>query len=200
MTLMTLATIVNDNARPLANAPVFDVPVLAVRDEDARDIAAREALLDESFGLARRRKTCERLREGRAPARGLALAACEDARLVGTIRLWDVDAGGVPALLLGPMAVAAGYRGRGVGGRLMGEALFRAASLGHTAVLLVGDAPYYERFGFSRASTRRLTMPGPVEIERFLGLEFEPGALDAASGMVVATGEPAIAARRGRAA
>ena len=31
-----------------------------------------------------------------------------------------------------------------------------------SAVLLVGDAPYYERFGFSAAATGGLWLPGPV--------------------------------------
>jgi predicted N-acetyltransferase YhbS len=70
----------------------------------------------------------------------------------------------------------------------MCDALFRAVCHGHRAVLLVGDAPYYARFGFERRLTLGLDMPGPVEADRFLGLELEPGALAGARGRVVATG------------
>lgn len=157
--------------------------------ESPRHVAAREALLDAA--LANRfAKTCERLREGRLPAHGLAFAAMEDARLVGTVRLWNVSAGpGRPALLLGPLAVDAAARGAGIGARLVRHALSQAGTLGHRAVLLVGDAPYYERFGFSGALTQALWLPGPVERERFLGLELVPGALAGAAGLVNATGE-----------
>lgn len=170
---------------------------IAVREERFDDFVARENLLDASLGVHRRRKSSERLREGRLPARGLALSAQDGARLVGTVRLWHVDAGGQPALLLGPLAVAASHRSRGVGGRLMREAIARARALGHGAILLVGDAPYYARFGFQLAPAA-LAMPGPFERERFLALELRPGALDGARGVLAPTGER-IARRNGEA-
>ena len=162
--------------------------MIAIRPEAASDLAAREALLDCAFGEERFRKTSERLREGRLPA--LALVAEDKAgRLAGTVRLWHVSAGpGRPALLLGPLAVDASRRGEGLGGRLMRAALGRAAMLGEKAVLLVGDSPYYGRFGFDAALTERLWLPGPVERERFLGLELRDGALQGAAGLVSATG------------
>ena len=165
-------------------------PHLRIRDERAADFSAREKLLDASFGAARRKKTSERLRENRLPAAGLALAAVEGGQLVGTLRLWHVDAGSAacPALLLGPLAVAASHRSQGLGTRLICEALYRALARGHDAVLLVGDLAYYERFGFSRALTTGLDLPGPVDRARFLGLELETGALAGARGMVRASG------------
>jgi predicted N-acetyltransferase YhbS len=158
--------------------------------ELAAHISAREALLDQAFGPNRRAKTSERLREGRLPAHDLAFAALEDdGRLVGTIRLWNVSAGpGRAALLLGPLAVDETLRSAGVGGKLMRHAIGAAASLGHGAILLVGDAPYYQRFGFSAEATERLWLPGPYERERFLALELAPGALDGAAGLVNPTG------------
>src|SRR6185312_565152 len=77
----------------------------AIRAERASDVVAREALLDGCFGVNRQLRTCQRLRDGRAPAEGLALSAVCEGRLVGTVRLWHVSAGGVPALVLGPLAV-----------------------------------------------------------------------------------------------
>ena len=193
-------------------------------------------LLDRAFGPARTAKTCERLRAGRLPARGLSLVARTagfgggavvggqlmgeqltggqlmggqlmgprldatgrdpDGATVGTVRLWHVDAGGVAALMLGPLAVAASARRLGVGARLMEEAIARARALGHDAIVLVGDAPYYARFGFERRHTLGLHMPGPVEAARFLGLELTDGALAAASGLVRPTGAADLAARR----
>jgi predicted N-acetyltransferase YhbS len=131
------------------------------------------------------------------PAPGLALAATDAGDLVGTLRMWHVLAGEVPALLLGPLAVVKAYRSRGIGRRLMAEALLRAASAGHKAVLLVGDAAYYEPFGFSRRHTLGLSLPGPVDEARFLGLELKGGALKAARGFVVAAGARDLPAYRG---
>ncbi len=162
--------------------------MIQIRDERAADFAAREHLLDVCFGEARFTKTCERLREGRLPADGLALVVEMQDRLVATVRLWDVDAGGTPALMLGPIAVDPALHGLGIGNGLMREALSRAAALGHRAVILVGDAPYYARFGFTHERVGTLGLPGPYAPERFLGLDLVPGALDGASGMVRATG------------
>ncbi len=159
-----------------------------IHAETRFDVSARERLLDAAFGPARFAKTCERLREGRLPAEGLAFTARVGGRLIGTVRLWDIAAGGVPALLLGPLAVDAAHEGKGVGSALMRHALAEAERLGHGAVLLVGDAPYYARFGFSPAPTANLLLPGPVDLARFLALELKPGALAHAHGLVAPTG------------
>lgn len=165
----------------------------AIRDETPGDAESREALLDDAFGPARFLKTCQRLRDGSAPAPGLALVANDCVGgLIGTLRLWPVLAGGRAALLLGPLAVAAQARSLGVGGALIRESLARASDFGHRAVLLVGDAPYYARFGFERRFTEQLTMPGPVERARFLGLELVAGALEGARGRVIPAAAPAI--------
>jgi len=160
----------------------------AIRAERTSDVVAREALLDACFGDNRHTRTCQRLRDGRAPAEGLALSAVARGRLVGTVRLWHVSAGGVPALILGPLAVDSAYRKFGVGAALMDHALAAARARGHRAALLLGDAPYYARFGFSAAKTGELQLPGAFERERLLALEFAEGALDGAWGMIVPTG------------
>jgi predicted N-acetyltransferase YhbS len=162
--------------------------MVKVRDEIAADVSVREALLDAAFGEARFEKTSERLREGRRPAAKLALSACHEGAMVGTVRLWNVAAGTAgDGLLLGPLAVDEDRRGLGIGSKLMREALWRAARMGHRFVLLVGDAPYYARFGFEPAPIG-LDLPGPVDRARFLAFEIIPGALGHACGMVVATG------------
>jgi predicted N-acetyltransferase YhbS len=164
--------------------------------ETPSDVSAREKLLDASLGSARFGKTSERLREGRLPASGLAFVAKDGSKLIGTIRLWHIMAGGVPALLLGPLAIAKSHEGLGLGSRLMHHALAEAKRLGHKAVLLVGDAPYYTRFGFNRSLTENILLPGPVDLERFLGLELISNSLASAAGLVIATGEKQPLARR----
>jgi len=163
--------------------------MITLRQERPADVEAREALLDEAFGEARYRKASERLREDRLPADGLAFIAAEGKRVIGTARLWDIACGaGKPALLLGPVAVAEDQRGRGIGAALVRRAVETARRLGHGAMLLVGDAPYYGRFGFSAEKTGALWMPGPFERHRLLAVEIKPGALDGARGLINATG------------
>ncbi len=162
---------------------------VVIRQETAPDFSAREALLDLSFGAERWRKTCERLRENRLPAENLAFVAHENGALVGTLRFWSIAAGeDHDALLLGPIAIDPLLRSRGLGGRMIRHGLLCARELGHRAVLLVGDAPYYQRFGFSRHDAEKLDLPGPVDLARFLALELQPGALAGAKGLVRATG------------
>jgi predicted N-acetyltransferase YhbS len=163
--------------------------MITIRQERPTDIEAREALLDLSLGQGRFDKTSERLREGRLPAEDLSFVAVEHGRVIGTVRLWHVSTGtGQPALLLGPLAVAPDRRRRGVGTALVRRALRDARRRGHRALILVGDAPYYGRFGFTVDKTSRLELPGPYERARLLALELVPGELDGAGGLIRATG------------
>jgi predicted N-acetyltransferase YhbS len=151
--------------------------------EDSQDI---EALLDVAFGTARSGKTVYRLRDGVEPIPQLCTVIREDGTLKGSLRFWPVVIGDarVPALLLGPVAVAPADRGKGYARELIWDGLDRARRLGYRIVLLVGDEPYYLRFGFTRAFTMELSLPGPVDLNRFLGLELQPRALSGVSGML----------------
>jgi predicted N-acetyltransferase YhbS len=157
--------------------------MITIRAERPADIAARETLLDVAYGPSRFTKPSQRLREGREPA--LSLVALEHGRLVGTVRLWPVSAGaGRPALLLGPLAVHPDCRQRGIGSALMRRAIRAARVAGHGALVLVGDAAYYGRFGFTAAETGALSMPGAYERDRLLALALAPGALAGARGLI----------------
>jgi predicted N-acetyltransferase YhbS len=159
--------------------------VITLASERAAHTPAIERLLDDAFGPERWQKTCQRLRDGQAPLDGLSLVALADDELVGTVRLWPIVAGGCRAALLGPLAVDVAWRNHGIGGKLMRGAARRARESGERAILLVGDAPYYGRFGFTADLTRDLRLPGPVDPARFLARELVPGALAGANGFVV---------------
>jgi predicted N-acetyltransferase YhbS len=160
--------------------------MVTIRNENVTDIGAREVLLDRAFGTLRLQKSAERLREGRLPAEGLSFTAEDRGCLVGTVRLWNINAGPArPALLLGPLAVDGAWRGLGIGAGLMRRATEAAVQLGCRAIVLVGDAAYYRRFGFSAEKTGRLWMPGPYERPRLLAKGL---ILDHAYGLIVATG------------
>ena len=167
-------------------ALISDAAPFVIRAERASDVVAREALLDACFGANRHTRTCQRLRDGRAPAEGLALSAVRRGRLVGTVRLWHVSAGGKPALVLGPLAVDPSCRELGVGAALMNRALAAAKARGHGAVILLGDAPYYARFGFKVLPPGQLVLPGPADPGRFLALELKDGVLAQRNGAVAA--------------
>jgi predicted N-acetyltransferase YhbS len=165
--------------------------MISIRKERPPDVAAREALLDEAFGNHRWRKSSQRLRDGRSPAEGLAFVATDEKRVIGTARFWTIVCGtGQSALLLGPVAVASDYRNRGIGAALVSHALAAARRRGHRAVVLVGDAPYYSRFGFSTEKTAALRMPGPFERDRLLALEIVPDSLKGARGLLRAPSQP----------
>lgn len=166
--------------------------MVKITAETAADAPAREALLHASFGPGRFRKTAETLRRGLAPAEGLAFAAADTAgRLIGTLRFWNILAGTAgEALLLGPIAIEPASRCQGLGSSLILHGIEAARQYGHRSILLVGDEPYYRRFGFTTGPVENLHLPGPVERARFLGLELKPNALAGAQGLVVASGKP----------
>jgi predicted N-acetyltransferase YhbS len=156
-----------------------------IDSESPGDLDEREFLLDQAMGYERFLKSSENLRRGRTPSDFLALVARGVAEgVVGTVRLWDVRAGEIDALLLGPLAVAPEWSGRGIGSALMVEAISRARILGHGAIVLVGDPSYYARFGFVAEAAAHLDMPGHFERHRLLGLDLSPGWLRAASGLI----------------
>ena len=156
--------------------------IAAELPEEAGEI---EALLDRAFGPDRHGKTVYRLRQGVEPVRELCFTLRNADGLIASIRYWPVLIGtAMPALLLGPIGVEPAVQGKGYGVALMTYSLAQARAQGHRIVLLVGDHDYYARFGFTRAATDGLSLPGPVDRNRFLGLELEPGALAGVTGLV----------------
>ena len=163
---------------------------VVIEPERPGDGAAIEALLDEAFGADRHKKQSYRFRQHVGPIEALSLVARDGERVVGTIRQWPLVIAGTapasmpvmtPALLLGPIGVAADRRNERIGDRLMRESLRLADELGHGIVLLVGDLSYYGRFGFRAAAAHGLFMPGE-DPRRLQVLELEPGALGGISG------------------
>jgi len=166
---------------------------LVIRPELPIDHNAIERLHERAFGPGRFARTAFRLREGAPPVMDLSFTALVGTLLVGSVRMTPIQAGGVPALMLGPLTVEPAFEGRGIGAALMNRSIDTARAKGHRLVLLVGDEPYYSRFGFKRIPPKRLELPGPVNPERFLALELEEGALAGAKGPVMPMPAPAPA-------
>jgi predicted N-acetyltransferase YhbS len=155
-----------------------------IRLEAPGDAPAVEALNADSFGPGRFAKSAYRLREGVWPVARLSFVAVENGVLRGSVRFWPIRVGGADALLLGPLAVQTGQRGRGIGIALMQAGIEAAHGGPWGSILLVGDEPYYARVGFSRLPPGRVRFPGPVDFRRILGLSLMPGGLLNLSGQV----------------
>ncbi|MFD1882633.1 GNAT family N-acetyltransferase [Paracoccus pacificus] len=143
--------------------------------EEPRDWHEVEALMDLCFAPGRTALSSYRLRDGVPPVGELCLCLRNgEGTLTAAIRYWPVRVGGRPVLLLGPVAVHPTAQGEGLGALLMRESLDRAIGMGWARVMLVGDAPYYSRFGFARLDD--VEMPPPTNPDRVLGLELQAGA------------------------
>ncbi len=152
--------------------------------ERPEDLDEVEELYDMAFAPGRTALSSYRLRDGVPPVAPLCrLARDEAGTLVAAIRYWPVKIDGFDVLLLGPVAVHPVTQGAGLGGRLIRESLATAAELGFERVLLVGDPPYYMRFGFFHLDG--VIMPPPTNPARVQGLELKPGSWDGVRGEVV---------------
>lgn len=141
-----------------------------IRPETPDDAPLIVALTEAGFGPGRFAKSAYRLREAVDPVEGLGFVAIEEGMLRGSVRFWPILIGDAPALLLGPLAVQADQRGRGIGISLMTRGIAAAKEKNYSFILLVGDAPYYSRVGFSRLPPGQVQFPGPVDPGRLLGL------------------------------
>ena len=162
---------------------------LQIRHERPGDADAILHLHERAFGPGRFARTAFRLREGVPERLDLSFSALVGTLLVGSVRMSPILAGRETALALGPLAVEPAFEGRGIGAALMQRALRAAEEAGHGLVLLVGDQPYYARFGFVPVPKGRLEMPGPVDPARLLVAELVAGALERAAGRVLALRE-----------
>ena len=154
-----------------------------LKQERAEDWWEVEALYDLCFAPGREALSSYRLRDGVLPVAELCLCLRdENGALAAAIRYWPVSVGARPVLLLGPVAVHPTRQGEGLAGLLIRDSLGRAREAGWERVMLVGDAPYYQRFGFSRLEGVR--MPPPTNPARVLGLELVPGAWEGVAGQV----------------
>jgi predicted N-acetyltransferase YhbS len=148
------------------------------------DLPQIEKLDERAFGPGRFTRTAYRLREGVGPVPALSFVARVGKFLVGANIMTPIACGGAPALLLGPLTVEPAFRSRGIGERLIRQSLEAARAQGHRLVILVGDEPYYRRFGFKRVPMGCILLPGPVDPARVLTCELVDGAFEGVRGPV----------------
>lgn len=156
-----------------------------ITPESPDDMYEVEYLYDLAFAPGRSALSSYRLREGVEKVAPLSLVARDDYDAVGgAIRYWPVRVGKDEALLLGPIAVHPTRQGEGLGNLLIAQSMGAARALGWSRVVLIGDEPYYKRFGFSRAMAEKLEFPPPTNPERLLACSLVDGAFKGVSGVV----------------
>ncbi len=151
------------------------------------DLAAISQLHADVFGPGRFARSAYRVREGK----GLLSRFCRvveiKGRLVATLRMTDVTIGRTPdAALLGPIVVDREHQAQGFGRLLILDAIDAARAAQIKLIVLVGDEPYYGRFGFQIIPEGQIVLPGPANPSRLLALELEDGALARYHGVVAA--------------
>lgn len=161
---------------------------ILIRTAEPSDVPFIGALHARVFGPGRFARSAYRVREGRRdgnPLSDFCHVAMRGNRLVAAVTLSEVKIGGAPgALLLGPIAVEPELAGQGLGRQLIAEGIEDARSAGKSLVILVGDEPYYGRFGFRRVPPGQITLPGPVNPLRLLAFPLKDGAIESARGLV----------------
>lgn len=168
----TLAGSLRYPARPAIRKP----PILIhISQAQAVGLPETETLLDAGFGPARHNRTAYRLRDAAAPDFALSFIArdAETGALIGSVQCWPLQLRAlnnviVPLTLLGPVVTAAAYQGKGIATSLMNASLASIDAANCPPALLIGDASFYGRFGFSANATAGWIMPGPVDRERLL--------------------------------
>ncbi len=139
-----------------------------IRLEEAADQAEIDSIQAAAFGPGRFARTAFRIREGVPHLPHLSFVGLSGDKVAGSVRLTPITIGATPALLLGPLTVAPEFKNRGLGKLLLRTSIDAAKAEGETAILLVGDAPYYGPLGFKAVPFGSVQLPGPVDLARVL--------------------------------
>jgi putative acetyltransferase len=142
--------------------------MVTIRPEQSDDIPAVRRVHEAAFPTPAEAKLVDRLRSGGKAA--VSLVAHDENEIVGHILFSPVTfdppaSASVVALGLAPMAVLPGHEKHGVGRRLVQNGLAECHARGACMVVVLGDPPYYGRFGFERASRHGLRNEFGVEEE-----------------------------------
>ncbi|AQT47767.1 MULTISPECIES: GNAT family N-acetyltransferase [Bartonella] len=173
------------SALDLSQTPKVDNNNITLISEKTDHQEMIEELNREAFGPARFTRAAHLIREKGGHDLGLSFVAIFNHHLVGTIRMTPIVVGNVNGYLLGPIVISPKFKSLGVGSLLMRHTIETAKAKGVPFILLVGDEPYYRRFGFSKVPVTDMVMPLPVNPERLLALELVDRALETAKGLVL---------------
>lgn len=160
---------------------------ITLRSAGRADVSQMSRLHARAFGPGRFARSAYRVREGKGHISRFCVVAECDGVLIGSARMTEITVGGTAgAALLGPVVVEDGWRNAQLGKRLIEHAIDAARHAHVALVVLVGDEPYYGRYGFKAVPAGQIAFPGPVNPRRLLALELSAGALPNYCGVVAA--------------
>jgi putative acetyltransferase len=155
-----------------------------IRAERNEDAAAVRRVNEAAFDTGVEAALVDRLR---TTAAIISLVAQERDTIVGHILFSPVTLLGHGELNwvgLGPMAVLPGHQRQGIGSALVRAGLDACRAQGVAAVVVLGHAEYYPRFGFVPASRFGIRSEYDVPDEVFMIQELQEGALRGRSGTI----------------
>jgi putative acetyltransferase len=158
---------------------------MLIRNEKEIDRATVHALNGSALETSTEANIVDTLRTETRPI--ISLVAEESNKIVGHILFSPVSLSGHPPFKiigLAPMAVTPELQRQGIGSALVRAGLERCKQSGFGAVVVLGHAEYYPRFGFSPASRFGIRCEYDVPEGVFMILELEPGYWRDASGTI----------------
>jgi putative acetyltransferase len=144
---------------------------LVLRSEQAEDIGSIRDVNNAAFGKTGEAELVEALRDSEAFIAELSIVALASERVVGHVLISKAHVGSDVILALAPVAVLPELQGQGIGSLLIREAIARAERMEEfPAIVLLGHAEYYPRFGFVPASRFGISAPFPVPDQSYMVL------------------------------
>ncbi len=130
-----------------------------------------ERLCTQSFGPGRFAKAASLLRENNVCKYSLsrAIASPDGDGIIAACRIYGIiDDNGKDALFLGPIVVDKEFQGNGIGAMLLGSVIAACDNIDHSAIILVGDLPFFGQFGFTKVPEGQLILPASTNSNRLL--------------------------------
>jgi putative acetyltransferase len=156
-----------------------------IRPERPEDVPGIRHVNRTAFDTVAEADLVDALRQQARPI--VSLVAIEGEAVIGHILFSPVTLlphPELPMMGLAPMAVLPAMQRLGIGSALVRSGLDECRRLGCAAVVVLGHAEYYPRFGFKAASAFDLASEYDVPADVFMALELEPGALRHKAGTI----------------
>ncbi|COE53431.1 N-acetyltransferase [Staphylococcus warneri] len=160
------------------------------REEDYRDTeeVVRKAFENETYSDQSEHTLVAKLRKSEVFVPDLSLVAVYEDKIIGHILLSkiliDTEDKKVESLALAPISVLPEYQNKGVGRKLIQQALTIAEKLDFESVIVMGHEAYYPKFGFKKASHWGIQAPFEIPDELLMAIELKDNGLDHVSGVI----------------
>ena len=159
---------------------------MGIRAERPNDVSQVRLVNLAAFETAAEANIVDVLRNEAHPT--ISLVAEVDGEIVGHILFSPVTVSSRPGLFalgLAPMAVVPSHQRLGIGSALVEQGIEECRRIGASAVVVLGNPPFYPRFGFVPASTFGVRCEYEVPDEVFMAMELARGVFTEAKGGIV---------------